>query len=66
MAISDVLLGLIVDVAGGKAEKIVPFPNNNTLKCILDIKDASYQIDFTGENSLRTSMEGTVKTWWIL
>ena len=53
-AINDVLQRLIVDVAGGKVEKIVLSPNNNTLKCILDIKDASYQIDFTVENSLRT------------
>ena len=33
---------------------IVLSPNNNILKCILDIKDASYQIDFAVENSLRT------------
>ena len=38
--------------AGGKADKIILSPNNNTLKCILDIKDATYQIDFAVENSL--------------
>ena len=40
--------------AGGKPEKIVLSPNTNTPKCILDIKDASFQIDFTVENTLRT------------
>ena len=55
-AINDVLQRLIVDVAGGKAEMIVLSPNNNTLKCILDIKDVSYQIDFTVENGLRTEL----------
>ena len=39
--------------AGGKADKIILSPNNNTLKCILDIKEANYQIDFAVENSLR-------------
>ena len=52
-AINKVLQRLIVD-AGGKADKIVLSPNNNTLKCILNIKDANYQIDFAVENSLRT------------
>ena len=52
--LNDVLQRLIVDVASGKGEKMVHSPNNNTLKCILDIKDTSYQIDFTVENSLRT------------
>ena len=39
---------------GGKADKFVLSPNTTNLKCILDIKDASYQIDFTVNNSLRT------------
>ena len=39
---------------GRKAENIVFSPNTNNLKCILDIKDASYRIDFTVKNSLRT------------
>ena len=33
-------------------EKLTRIPNNNTLKCILDIKD--YQIDFAVENNLTT------------
>ena len=51
--INDVLQRLIV-VVGGKAKKIILSPNTNTLKCILDIKDANYQIDFSIENILRT------------
>ena len=34
-------LRLIVG-AGGKADKIIISPNNNTLKCILDMKDVDY------------------------
>ena len=54
-AINKLLQRLIVE-AGGKADKIIISPNNNILKCILDIKDVNYQINFAVENSLRTVM----------
>ena len=47
------LLQHLMVEAGGKTDKIILSPNNNTLKCILDIKDVNYQIDFAVENSLR-------------
>ena len=53
-AINKLSQCLIVEAAGGKTDKIVLLPNNNTLKCILDIKDVNYQIDFAVENSLQT------------
>ena len=52
-AINDVLQRLSAG-AGGKADKIIISPNNNTLKCILDIKDTNYRVDFTVENCLQT------------
>ena len=51
-AMNKLLQRLIVE-AGGKASKITISSNNNTLKCIWDIKDENYQIDFAVENSLR-------------
>ena len=53
-AINKTLQKLIVDQVGGEAEKITVSPNTNTLKCILDITDKNYVIDFTIENCLRT------------
>ena len=52
-AINTELQRLIVSV-GGKADQIVIKPNVNTLKCILEIKEQSYQIDFRTKNSLRS------------
>ena len=45
---------IVKEIAGGKAGKVVLSPNNNTLRCILDIKDVNYRVDFAIENSLRT------------
>ena len=50
--INNVLQRLIVE-AGGKPKRIILSPNTNTLKCVLDIKYANYQIDFAVKNSLR-------------
>ena len=52
-AINSTLQRLIVK-AGGKVNKVNLSPNINTLKCILDIKDDNYQVDFGAENSLRS------------
>ena len=53
-AINKLLQRLIVESAVGTADKIIISSNNNTLKCILDIKYVNYQVDFAVENSLRT------------
>ncbi len=52
-AINETLQRLIV-ASGGKAKMINLSPNVNTLKCILDITNENYQIDFTVVNCLRT------------
>ena len=52
-AINKTLQRLIV-AAGGKPSLIIFSPNRNTLKCVLEIKDAKYIVDFTGQNCIRT------------
>ena len=44
----------LIEENGGKVNMIKISPNVNTLKCILDIVNENYQIDFTGDNCLRT------------
>ena len=44
----------LIEENGGKAKMINILPNVNTLKCILDITNENYQIDFTVDNCLRT------------
>ena len=61
-AINDVLQRLIVG-ADGKGDKVIISLNNNTLKCILDINDANYQVDFTVENCLRTVLDFDAKIY---
>ena len=52
-AINQVIQRLVVE-NGGKADQINISPNVNTLKCVLDIKDKNYQVNFNIDNSLRT------------
>ena len=44
----------LIEEYGGKAKMINILPNVNTLKCILDITNDDYWIDFTVNNCLRT------------
>ena len=52
-AINETLQRLIV-AAGGKEKMINLSPNVNTLKCIMNITNENYQIDFGVVNCLRT------------
>ena len=52
-AINQTIQRLIKE-SGGKENTIKILPNVNTLKCVLDIVDENYQIDFTVNNCLRT------------
>ena len=52
-SINQEIQRLIVEV-GGKEVQISIFPNLNTLKAILNIKNNDYQVDFNIENSLCT------------
>ena len=42
----------LIEENGGRAKMINILPDVNTLKCILDIKNENYQIDFTVDNCL--------------
>ena len=59
---SIIYYNILMVEAGGKADEII-FSPNNTLNCILDIKDANYQIDFAVENCLRRALGFHVKIY---
>ena len=61
-AINDTLQSLIVS-AGGKSQMINLSPNVNTLRCILNITDENYQIDFTIDNCLCTVLGFNAKIY---
>ena len=61
-AINDELQRLIIE-AGGKKDMVILSPNNNTLRCVLNVKDEKYEIDFNVENSLRTVLGFNAKTY---
>ena len=51
--INEELQRLIVQL-GGKKDKVVLSPNNSTLRCVLEVKDDKYGVDFRVDHSLRT------------
>ena len=61
-AINKAIQRLIVEY-GGKEKMISFLPNVNTLKCILDISNENYQIDFTVDNCLRTVLGFNAKVY---
>ena len=61
-AINETLQRLI-ESSGGKAKVVDISPNVNTLKCILDITNENYQIDFTVDNCLRTVLGFAAKIY---
>ena len=61
-AINAELQRLIVE-AGGEKDKVVLSPNNNTLRCVLDVKGDKYEVDFRVEHSLRTVLGFDAKTY---
>ena len=63
--INKLLQRLLIEAAGGEADKIILLPNNNTLKLTLQLRIACEQYWVSMRRS--TSAEDTkVKTWWIL
>ena len=52
-AINEEMQRLIVQL-GGKKDKVVLSANNSTLRCVLEVKDDKYEVDFRGDHSLRT------------
>ena len=50
----NITIQRLIEENGGKAKMINLLPNVNTLKCILDIKNENYQIDFTVDKCIRT------------
>ena len=53
----------LIKESGGKADKIKIMANVNTLKCVLDIVDENYQIDFTGNKCIRTVLGFNAKIY---
>ena len=43
----------LITSVGGKSDRITFSPNLNTLRCMLDIKDENYRVDFNVKNSIR-------------
>ena len=61
-AINETLQRLIV-AAGGKEKMINLSPNVNTLKCIMNITNENYQIDFRVDDCLRTVLGFNAKIY---
>ena len=61
-AINNALQRFITE-NGGKVDMVNLSPNPNTLKCILDIKTEDYQVDFRGDNSLRSVLGFNSQTY---
>ena len=61
-AINRELQRLIVDV-GGEKDKVILSPNNNTLRCVLEVKAEKYEVDFAVDNSICTVLGFDAKTY---
>ena len=64
-SINDAVQSFMVEIYGEREreKRVIFYPNKNTLKCVLEIRDTFTMVDFKIENSLRTVLGFNAKRY---